>query len=380
MRCRCRSARFGDDVDTTGRLTSAHRDRALDLIRAAAVLLVMGTHLREAPPEAYGALLRGTIEALRRGGWVGVDVFFCLSGFLVAGLLFREQAQSQRISGMRFLIRRGFKIYPAYYALLAATWILIATGKYPIDPHRLVNSALFIGNYVVGAWPHLWSLAVEEHFYILLVASLVPWARRDAGLRRPFAALPWVVAVLGLLSLWGRAHQFDTLPGGWIATRERTHLRIDALAFGACLAWLRQYHRAVWLRVLSKGKWLLPSGVVLLTPPFIMSFEHHWFYPFGFTVYSLASALILVGALSIHVPSAWFIRWLAVLGRRSYSVYLVHFPVEALSGRVFSATTEWIEYAVFYGVASIALGVLLAVIVEEPFLRLRDRLYPAGGH
>src|SRR5215469_6695095 len=83
----------------------------LDILRAIAVLLVIGNHVTWSP-------------VLVRFGWTGVDLFFCLSGFLVSGLLFRDYRRYGTLHWKRFLIRRGFKIYPGYYALLLTTVLL----------------------------------------------------------------------------------------------------------------------------------------------------------------------------------------------------------------------------------------------------------------
>src|SRR5271165_4056899 len=89
---------------------------SLDVLRALAVLLVLGRHMDLSPADVPG-VMRGVAATWYRGGWIGVDLFFVLSGFLVSGLLFREYRRHNSLAVPRFLVRRGFRIYPAFFAL-----------------------------------------------------------------------------------------------------------------------------------------------------------------------------------------------------------------------------------------------------------------------
>src|SRR5438067_582225 len=99
------------------------RSVTIDVLRAAACLLVLARHCA-AVQWFQSAPLKRIGQGLGRAGWVGVDLFFVLSGFLVSGLLFREYQQSGRVGAWRFLVRRGFKIYPAYFALLVVGLVI----------------------------------------------------------------------------------------------------------------------------------------------------------------------------------------------------------------------------------------------------------------
>src|SRR4051812_38341147 len=101
------------------------RSKAIDLLRAVAVCLVcFGRHMAPCPLGS-GSWVQTSAHAvtavLARGGWVGVDLFFVLSGYLVSGLLFREHQRFGSISGSQFLFRRGFKIYPSFWLLILLT-------------------------------------------------------------------------------------------------------------------------------------------------------------------------------------------------------------------------------------------------------------------
>jgi peptidoglycan/LPS O-acetylase OafA/YrhL len=141
------------------------RTPTLDILRAVAVILVFSRH-------------SGVFPVLSQIGWAGVDLFFVLSGFLVSGLLFREYQVSQRVHPGRFLMRRGFKIYPQFYVLIATTVIVDVWLGQPVPGRQLASELVFLQSYFPGLWGHAWSLAVEEHFYLLLAAAVALLARR----------------------------------------------------------------------------------------------------------------------------------------------------------------------------------------------------------
>src|ERR1043166_4604044 len=133
----------------------------LDLLRLVAIVLVLGRHAEQ--PPAGVPLASGLVESWQRGGWVGVDLFFVLSGFLVSGLLFAEFASRGQISVLRFYVRRGWRIYPAFYLLIATT-ILGRTVFFQAPSGRhVLAEVFFLQSYATGLWNHTWSLAVEEH-------------------------------------------------------------------------------------------------------------------------------------------------------------------------------------------------------------------------
>src|SRR5437870_3427941 len=176
------------------------RLRSLDALRAIAVLLVLGHHM--APPNPDVAFpVRAIAVVWQRAGWAGVDLFFVLSGFLVSGLLFAEWQHHGRMLALRFLVRRAFKIYPPFYLLLATTGLLVwRAGNVSSDYVRaLVAEAAYVQNYREGVWNHTWSLAIEEHFYLLLPLSLLLLLRREG--KDPFAPLMIGVPVLGAVVL-----------------------------------------------------------------------------------------------------------------------------------------------------------------------------------
>ena len=169
----------------------------LDLLRGIAVIAVIAYH--------YPAFR--WFDA----GWAGVGLFFVLSGFLISGLLFADYKRNGKISIGRFLIRRGFKIYPPFYVFLLVTvpFLIFIFGPRRW-PSRLFFECFFLQDYLPHLWPHTWSLAVEEQFYLLLPPLLVGLSKlRRLGNDRGFVLLPAISVALLLGCLLLRLHAND---------------------------------------------------------------------------------------------------------------------------------------------------------------------------
>jgi peptidoglycan/LPS O-acetylase OafA/YrhL len=338
------------------------RNPAIDVLRALAVLLVLGRHAHW-PTGSSG-------EIWQCGGWIGVDLFFVLSGFLVSGLLFRELAATGDIDWRRFFIRRGFKIYPAFYCLLAFTLVFNAlTGAAPFTWRQTLSESLFVQNYGQPLWGHTWSLAVEEHFYLLLPGLILVCNKwRMASLPRLILVLSLVILALRIMTARVEyAPQLHLFP---------THLRLDSLLFGVLLSYY--YHRdparfSSFARRYRLG--LLAGATALALPPFIWPLESTpLLYTVGLTGLYLAGGAFLSVVVSCGWPS-WLLRdRLAWVGSYSYSIYLWH-----------AAVLEWIFPASSlaaigcYMFASVAIGIAMSKLIEMPMLRLRDTLFAARG-
>jgi peptidoglycan/LPS O-acetylase OafA/YrhL len=319
------------------------------------------------------------LQAWHRGGWVGVDLFFVLSGFLVSGLLFKEERRFGRITPGRFLLRRGLKIYPAFWVLLLTT-VAVGVATSPLSWRTFLSEFLFVQNYGPALWGHTWSLAIEEHFYLLLVALLAVVHR--VAPKATFSLIPKLFLMVAVGSLaarvWlGRAHSFDMK-----AQILPSHLRLDSLFFGVLLAYFYHYHSD---RFRSLAKRLavpvVGVGALALSLPFFYPLETTWWMPsFGLTLFYLGSGLILFGTVTRSFAGGRVLRTIAYVGSHSYSIYLWHLPVLAwlmpLVGRV--SHRYWI-YAVLYIVTALFLGIAMARLVEMPILRLRDRLFPSSA-
>jgi len=357
------------------------RNLGLDLLRLLAVLFVFGRHLTV--PEGAPGFLR----VWQTGGWVGVDLFFVLSGFLVSGLLFREYLRHESVNLKRFLIRRGLKIYPPFYVLIALTLVVKIVSDQPPSTRLVVGEVFFLQNYLGGMWNHTWSLAVEEHFYIGL-AVLCFWLlrkRKPSGeSHAPFRKVPAIclgVAVTCLLLRMASPFLHD------FYTHRRylfgTHLRIDSLCFGVLLSYLWHLGSLKARTAKLPSTVLVVAGLALLSPAFIFPLrEHVWVSIFGVIPLYLGSGALLLAFLRKESSGIKLLNLGGALGAASYSIYLWHMPV-AIWGwpmaQKLPGMGSYPSYFVFYMVGSLAFGWMMSKVVEWPVLRLRDRFFPSGA-
>jgi peptidoglycan/LPS O-acetylase OafA/YrhL len=359
----------------------------LDILRGVAVLLVLGFHAPLPPETAH--LLRPLASVWQRFGWSGVDLFFVLSGFLVGGLLFKELRTRSRLDVRRFLIRRGFKIWPAYYVFVAFLLVReLAKGSTLGAAFRdLIPQLIHLQNYV-GAGklaPHTWTLAVEEHFYLALPGVLLLLTRGKKGDLSAIPAIPYIAIGLIAACTAGRYFNHTGLVG-------ETHLRIDSLFFGVLLAYLYHFRpQALQPIARFRGVFFL-LGVGLISPMLFVNARHVFVYTFGFVFLYAGYGLILLtllhtpvgsgpaGRLMASLPA----RLVAFIGLHSYSIYLWHVsfalrPAEAIGvwWKALPGDAAWLLGMTFYLSLAVGVGVLLGKLIEMPALRLRESLFPA---
>lgn len=353
----------------------------VDVLRLVAVLLVLGRHMW-LPPETWPALPREFFVTWQRGGWVGVDLFFVLSGFLVSGLLFTEYKSRGRMSLVRFYTRRGWKIYPPFFVFMGITIVAAWLHGHRIPARQLAAELLFLQSYLPGVWTHTWSLAVEEHFYLLLPLLLLLVLRLNRGARMPLRPVFGLALAIALLSLFARLVTWYLDPHYTYLTHHfASHLRLDSLFCGVAISYAYHFHSDAFERLKPWRHRLLVAGVLLFAPAFMFRLEDTPFlYTVGFTLFYLASAMILIGVLLSDVPRNRVLRFAAGIGAYSYSIYLWHLYVISTGVRyVEGALGRPLGFgagAAVYLISALAVGALMARLVEFPALRLRDRWFP----
>jgi len=373
--------------------TKTGRVLSLDVLRGIAILLVIGRHHFIDPRNA--GLLYVPAAVWQRYGWTGVDLFFVLSGFLVGGLLLKETLERGELHVPRFWVRREFKIWPSYYVFLM--WVVIKTVITSPQPAGQALASLWpklwpclanIQNYFDMPRLHLWSLAVEEHFYLTL-PLVVKWlAPNPVALRR--LTLPRVLGGVFVASLSLR---------GWVALTQPpsdaylyyTHLRLDSLAFGFLLAYVYYTRRDDWNRIAQHRRWLIAGGLLAVAPSGVLPPDSAFELSAGLTLLYLGYGALLVACVSATEPSSLIARTfrsaparaLGFVGFYSYSIYLWHVDLDWPLGAALrngwgfrSSTLTWIAGTAVYVALAVLAGVTMAKLVEFPTLRLRDRIYP----
>lgn len=342
---------------------------ALDGIRGVAVALIVWRHLELLVPAwEDGAPLAGS--------FLGVDLFFVLSGFLITSLLLGEQEHTGAIRFGGFFRRRALRLLPALLVLLGAHLGYAAVAGLPAGLERssLLSILFYYSNwkiaselYVAEGLGHMWSLAVEEQFYLVwpFVVALL------AGRRRPRALLPallvaaTVAVALHRAVLWRQG-------AGWLPLYVRTDTRADSLLIGALTA-------LVWSRgpVVARSVPVVATAGLALVAVFaaVVPVDSPAYYLGGFTVVAVAAAAVVLGVLH----GGWWgarlfaARSLRAIGRVSYGLYLWHLPV-------FTGVQRY--GAGWSAPARVATGLSLAAIativswwcIERPVLAWKDRL------
>jgi peptidoglycan/LPS O-acetylase OafA/YrhL len=347
----------------------------LDVIRLAAVVLVLGRHYPGMMPQVPG------LWRLTMGGWVGVDLFFVLSGFLVSGLLFSEYHRAGTMAIGRFYARRAWKIYPAFAVLIVVSGISDVLGG-RLEGARFWAESLFVQNYAPGRWNHAWSLAVEEHFYLLLPMFLTYLTSRSNRGRDPFRVIPLAACVVGVVELLARIVTWWRFPiYSHYGNLFPTHLRLDSLFLGVALAYAYHFGRAAFVSRLRPYRHALAGGGALcLSPAFIFPLDGSspFIFTAGLSVIALASAAIVSGILLSEWPTHRVFVPFAKGGAASYSIYLWHLPVFEVLSRALARgepIDPWASLSV-YLLSAVGFGIVAARLIEIPCLRLRDRLIP----
>lgn len=347
----------------------------LDTLRALAVVWTMLFH----------AFLVGGLGDdwawAQRYGWMGVDLFFVLSGFLIGTQVLEPLARGERLSFRDFYVRRAFRILPAFWVVLALYLLWPDFREAPgLEPWWkfagfFVNLSIDYG--ANAAFSHAWSLCVEEHFYVVFPLLAVLLARARS---RPLTLGLFVTLVLGGLAVRTATWlHFDALKPdrSWFveALYYPTWCRLDGLLAGVALAVWKTYRPASWAQVAARPNLVLVMGLATLGLSFWLFADRVGLLgnSVGWPVLSLGLAMLVfaaaqpTGALGPRaLPGT---AWLAAA---SYSLYLVHKPIYGLVLR--HLAPAGVTAFFIYGGASLLAAAVLYELVEKTGLRLRAKL------
>ena len=312
---------------------------ALDGVRGLAILLVLVSHLMLFNNRT-GSRFGDSLSALRGLGWVGVDLFFVLSGFLITGILFDTLHDPHYFRS--FYMRRFLRFFPLYYGFL---FFLLVLGHWGAGLHFVWNGRQYVlltymqntglwfpvTDFHPGVWAdldHFWSLAVEEQFYLFwpLLVFLLRGRNRLIALTLSLSASALLLRIVLYMHGVSPLRIFMSTP-----------CRMDALLLGGCVALLIRGD-SDWI----PRRWMVPLAFLSATTIVVYTLRnlgHDMRYSFfgstfGYTVIAAGCVALLIAALDTssiaHRVFSW--RFLRSLGKYSYGIYVLHIFVAHLLG------------------------------------------------
>jgi peptidoglycan/LPS O-acetylase OafA/YrhL len=343
---------------------------SLDGIRAISFFLVFFAHA------GLGAIIIP--------GGFGVTIFFLLSGFLITTLLRLEFARNQRISLSRFYLRRVLRILPPLYVtlLLAVALLYIGAGHLTVPFAGTLAQVLQVSNYYLIFSNHpvmpgtgvFWSLAVEEHFYLLFPLLYVWMCHRFSNYRQAFILLTLCAAALG----W-RCVLHYYFHAEFNRTYFATDTRFDSILLGCVFAIVANpiVNDPLHGWVLRQMKWVLPLCIVVLLGTFLDR-DGGFRETFRYTLQGLALIPLFIAAIHYRksAPVVFLnLPFMSFLGVLSYSLYLCHFIIMENIDRVWTANPVLAHTVALAG--ALCFATMVHYWIERPCARLRKRLSSA---
>ena len=329
----------------------------LDGWRAVAILMVLFGH----------ASVQLGLSQFKEVGLLGVQIFFGLSGFLITSLLLREECKSGSISITSFYWRRVFRIFPAAGVFLGVVGILSLLGYFNVSPARWFGALFFMANYIKApsSWyvGHFWSLAVEEHFYLIWPATMLLFKgnrkRLAITLFGAFAVALWRAIDFKYHLTWAKSES------AWFWGR--TDINADAILFGVIAALARAR-----LNLLVSRAFVTPLAIAIFALTVVLQGHLNW--KIGVALLTVRVAVVPVMILStLNRSESMFgqfleLKPLRALGLISYSLYLWQ--------------QLFLTWEPQYAVQRLPLNILAAFscailsywLIETPMLKIGSRL------
>jgi peptidoglycan/LPS O-acetylase OafA/YrhL len=370
----------------------------LDGLRGIAILLVLLRHAAHPIYDEHGTILSigsWDLATIFMNGWMGVDLFFVLSGFLITHhLLKRWPAHFNSTFMLRYWSKRILRTFPAYYAaVLIAVLGLVPLFSPAVDDvgYSLSIHFLFMQDYLgsdlVAAF---WSLGVEEKFYLLCPMVLIVLRQREflqrIGVLIFLAVLPVVFRVITILMSEDQLINYEAF---FWTVRSPFHLAMDGLWIGVICAFMHRNNNFAGEEKKHSARRLCTWSLFVLAGVMIpvMWFDDLYFLPSAImlNLISFGFGGLLLSVSSGHTMLSGLLRstWLRVMSVLSYSVYLVHLmlvplAMDLLSDIVDTSTMhpllQLLIFLPLFGLLSLIAGAVLHFSVEKPFLILKDKI------
>jgi len=369
------------------------RNLRLDGIRGLAILLVMQLHFLKFPQDNSLGVILSSVSSM---GWVGVDLFFVLSGFLITGILI--DAKNTPDFFKNFYIRRSLRIFPLYYTYLALYFLFVIKFKIiNFDASRTLEASrdfpwiLLYGtnilialknNFIVASLNHLWSLAVEEHFYFFWPA--IVYFSNIKQLRK--------ICFLGIAIVLVLRTTLVLVTGISYGIHVLTPCRLDSFLIGGlCAILMIDCHSQVGLKKVVNLTLILSSMIIML----IIALHggaiggDSWTETFGYTVLALLFGSLILKVLFSPSNSLQVYLFessgLCFLGKYSYAIYIFHFPISIALERIIPTSKlyslpvpgSWVFATLIHSAISATISIFLALLswnlLEKHFLKLKEK-------
>lgn len=388
------------------------RNVGLDVCRSVAILMVLACH---SLIFFYGGSPRLLPWIYLLG--LGVDIFFALSGFLIGGALIRDVVEqptpsltsaSQKL--LTFYMRRWLRTLPLYYLMVAVSVLYLSAlsaldpaAHTSVSPTALLANLLFVQNFRqtwLALQPVAWSLAIEEWFYLLLPLGMLAISFARTRRLRGYLLLAYGCVVI-VAELIYRASDFLVNHALWdFGARKQIFMRMDALMFGILAAWLFHYHAALYARLARSRVFAGGAALVVVAVAYTCVYAPNADNTIdtSFIAHTLALTALGTGFAALvivcqaGVPWMRWDRWgrapwapalVRYISTRSYSYYLIHWPIALALSDVLAAGRYTIIDGVVCDLLSLALAAFIAEFtyryVETAGMRLREQadLVPA---
>lgn len=336
----------------------SNRDRisSIDIFRSIAIISVVLFHYN------------GTLPY----GFLGVDLFFVISGLLIGGLLIKEYNQNENINYLKFILQRGFKIWPSYYSFIFIGSIIAYFFYKEIDtsqiiPIRDLKRYLFFYQNYTGlpfhwSFDHVWSLCVEEHFYILLPVLFIFVQRFFKSSFVLFAFIVFTI-IFGII--------FKILVVLYTSSQDTysaTHNRIDALAWGVLLSFIIFYNGEYLKKMKFRYVFFILGLFFLIVGLYLEVYYNSYFYQ-KVIFHSLLPFCFFLMLLGLYYYDFTYLKILRIIAYYSYNWYLWHplfvvFLIKYFGNSILGLT--------LYLIISFVFAILFTIIIEEKAMQKRD--------
>lgn len=367
-------------------MQNSNRIHGLDTLRAAAIILVYIYHL--------GFITHKPVFDI---GWIGVDLFFVLSGYLIGNQIFTDIAHKRNFSLKIFMMRRLFRTLPNYFVVLILYFGVNEFRDHPILPPlwKLLTFTANFGLKTGTAFSHSWSLCVEEQFYLALpIIAVILYYKKSIKLSWSLVILTLIGGMALRTYIWiAYTNGMSNNPNLFSYDNYYTYIyyftfcHLDPIICGVIIALIRNFYSHYWHKITSWGNLSLVFGIISLSLTCYMFMNHGYanrysLVPtiFGYTLLGISFGILLISALSpnsiLHRAKIPFAEKIAVL---SFAIYLIQKPLDHLTAKALIKydliSKPSIPMFVCTALVAILGGWLLYIFVEKPSLKLRDHIY-----